>query len=254
MNNEAAKLNLYTEAARDAAQAGDLNAAINYIVAALNEEPSNLEHRIFLANILVQSGKISDAIQVLDVYLRARPSSVDAWVARNAIGTKLPGSSSLELGCGEHLRNNFGASNVYGLDIREDLDKNILTADLATDPLPFPDSFFDVVIAEHVIEHIPRLIYVPNRRYAFIELMSEIWRILKPHGMFYSVTPAYPHPEVFQDPTHVNFITEKTFPAYFCFAVPWAKQYGFCGRFNFTSQIWEGPCLKTVLNKIDLEN
>ena len=45
--------------------------------------------------------------------------------------------------------------------------------------MPFPDQFFDFVTAHDFLEHIPRLIYSPARRLPFVELMNEIWRVLK---------------------------------------------------------------------------
>ena len=70
--------------------------------------------------------------------------------------------------------------------------------------------------------------------------MNEIHRILKPGGLFLHVTPAYPSKEVFQDPTHVNFITEDTFPNYFCSPNNWASDlgYGFKGEFDLINQKW----------------
>ena len=41
--------------------------------------------------------------------------------------------------------------------------------------------------------------------------MNEIYRVLKPNGIFYGITPVYPKESVFVDPTHVNFITKNSF-------------------------------------------
>jgi SAM-dependent methyltransferase len=129
---------------------------------------------------------------------------------------------------------------------------HLMQADLLTQPLPFEDDFFDSVSAYDFLEHIPRVIVDHEGRslFPFIRLMNEIWRVMRHDGAFFALTPCYPAPEAFQDPTHVNIITDKTFPAYFCYALPWAHQYGFTGRFNFTKQDWEGPCLRTWMNKI----
>jgi SAM-dependent methyltransferase len=90
------------------------------------------------------------------------------------------------------------------------------------------------------IEHIPRVAYVPQRRNCFIELMNEIYRVLKPDGLFLSFTPAFPRAEAFRDPTHVNIITEETFGLYFDNKNRWAAAYGFCGAFEITQQEWRG--------------
>ena len=122
---------------------------------------------------------------------------------------------TLDLGCGDNPKNPFNASNVYGVDIREDLENGIRCADLAIEKIPYEDEFFDYVTAFEFIEHIPRVVYSPKRRNSFVELMNEIYRVLKPGGLFLSSTPGYPHGVAFRDPTHVNFITNETFPLYF---------------------------------------
>lgn len=151
---------------------------------------------------------------------------------------------SVDLGCGEVPRNPFGASKVEGLDLRSGID-------LAIDPLPYADSSVDFISAYDLIEHIPRIIYLPDQkkpRFAFVELMNEIHRVLKPFGQFLSFTPAYPHAPAFRDPTHVNIITDETFPMYF--AGPClAKMYGFNGLFHVKRQEWSPPHLITVLIK-----
>jgi len=122
---------------------------------------------------------------------------------------------SLDIGCGLNIRNPFNMDEIYGIDIRERAEENILTCDLAVEAIPFPDDYFDCVSAFDFIEHIPRILYIPHRRFPFIELMNEIYRVLKPEGIFLSVTPAFPQEAAWRDPTHVNVITEQTFPPIF---------------------------------------
>jgi len=157
---------------------------------------------------------------------------------------------SLDLGCGGSPKNPFNANELFGIDVRDDLDANIRQADLVIEPIPFPDDCFDYVTAHDFLEHVPRLVYVPQRRNAFVELMNEIYRVLKPGGSFLSLTPAYPHPEAFRDPTHVNIITDQTFHAYFDDVNRWAAGYGFKGAFNIKMQEWRGPHLLTVMQKV----
>ena len=145
-------------------------------------------------------------------------------------------TKSLDLGCGANPRNPFNTDVVYGVDVREDLERRIKRADLVIEPIPFPDDYFDYVTAYDFLEHIPRLIYAPTRRNAFVELMNEIYRVLKSNGIFMSLTPAYPHPEAFRDPTHVNIITDQTFHTYFDNINRWASVYGFKGSFQILSQ------------------
>ena len=99
---------------------------------------------------------------------------------------------TLDLGCGLNPRNPFNCSEIYGIDIREHKIKNIFNVDLVTNPIPFQDNFFDYVTAFDFIEHIPRVVYLPKRKFPFIDLMSEIFRVLKPGGKFLSSTPAFP--------------------------------------------------------------
>lgn len=157
---------------------------------------------------------------------------------------------ALDLGCGLNPKNIFSADVVYGVDVREDLDRNVVKADLTTSPIPFESNYFDFVTAHDFIEHIPRLIYLPERRLPFVELMNEIWRVLKVDGLFYSFTPAFPSNAAFWDPTHVNIITEETYPLYFDHKNTWARMYGFYGAFQVESQIWQGPHLVSVLKKV----
>ena len=162
---------------------------------------------------------------------------------------------SLDLGSGPNPRNPFNADEVYGIDIGQRVGQlsNIISADLAIEPIPFDAGNFDFVTAYDFIEHIPRVIYNPKRRLPFVELMNEIYRVLKMGGHFLSNTPAYPDASAFMDPTHVNIITEGTFPLYFgdnrenC---PWAAMYGFTGCFHMISQDWNGPHLTSLMQKI----
>jgi SAM-dependent methyltransferase len=162
-------------------------------------------------------------------------------------------TNTLDLGCANRPRNPYNCDVVYGIDIFEDLSKNIKKADLVVDKIPFESNFFEFVTAFDLIEHIPRLIYTPERRLPFIELMNEIYRVLKMDGFFYSVTPAFPSGAAFIDPTHVNFISEGTLSYYFCDTQsnpPWGALYGFNGAFTLVDQDWEGPHLRTLMKKI----
>ena len=159
-------------------------------------------------------------------------------------------TKSLDLGCGLSPKNPFNASEVFGIDVRETNNENILKADLAIEAIPYGDGFFDFVSAFDFIEHIPRIVYLPTKRNCFVELMNEIYRVLKPEGKFLSFTPAYPHGEAFRDPTHVNIITEQTFPMYFDHQQKLAAMYGFTGAFVVEAQEWRGCHLLTMMKKV----
>jgi SAM-dependent methyltransferase len=159
-------------------------------------------------------------------------------------------TKALDIGCGPIPKNTFNADEVYGVDIREDIDSNIKHADLSIESIPYENAYFDYVTAHDFIEHVPRVAYVPNRRNCFVELMNEVYRVLKIGGLFLSFTPAYPKVEAFRDPTHVNIITEETFSLYFDDKNRWATMYGFVGAFELIQQEWRGPHLLTILKKV----
>lgn len=149
----------------------------------------------------------------------------------------------LDLGCGPTPRNPYRRDEAHGIDIAlpAGLDPRFFRrANLAVEPIPHPDSSFDSVSAFDFLEHVPRVLGTADgrgTRFPFVELMSEVHRVLKPDGRFYAVTPAYPRPEAFHDPTHVNVVTDGTW-AYFCGAAPPAAMYGYTGRFEMLRNDW----------------
>lgn len=157
----------------------------------------------------------------------------------------------LDIGCGPSPKNPFQCEEIFGVDIRSGLSENIKRADLAIEAIPFPDSFFDYVTAFDFIEHVPRVLYNPNCRFPFVELMNEIYRVLVPGGHFFSFTPAFPASAAWRDPTHVNIITEETFSFYFDDRLCLARPYGFTGTFSVVDQKWDQDKihLRTLLRK-----
>lgn len=148
----------------------------------------------------------------------------------------------LDLGCGVTPRNPYGCEELYGVDLRAGLTavgvKEIVGANLSIDAIPFPDDHFDSVSAYDFLEHVPRVALnyaTGTTQFPFILLMNEVWRVLKPGGMFYAVFPAYPHPLAFYDPTHVNILTSRSHK-YFAGSEPWGAMYGFTGRFSLVRQ------------------
>lgn len=93
----------------------------------------------------------------------------------------------LDLGVGQgedflNIRNSFGKEMVdlYGVEcwgpyIKEVKKKgiNVFSADIERDQLPFKDAFFDVVIANQIIEHTKEIFWI----------FSEISRVLKKDGI-----------------------------------------------------------------------
>jgi SAM-dependent methyltransferase len=142
----------------------------------------------------------------------------------------------LDLGCGANPRNPYNANFLYGIDILERYNEipnfTYKSANVILERIPFDDNEFDSISAYDFLEHIPRLIYIDGKIiFPFIELMNEIYRVLKPGGVFYAITPVYPKESVFVDPTHVNFITKNSYK-YFTKPHNWATMYGFNGDFH----------------------
>jgi predicted SAM-dependent methyltransferase len=65
------------------------------------------------------------------------------------------------------------------------------------DGLPYEDSSVDMVRADDFLEHIP----IGKT----VQVVTEIWRVLKPGGIFESLTPSTDGRGAFQDPTHASF-------------------------------------------------
>jgi len=141
----------------------------------------------------------------------------------------------LDIGCGSRKQDGF-----VGMDIREAPGVDIVQ-NLEKFPWSLPDESISLATASHVLEHInpslpdPKLVALINllktkkvlsdkeiKDYigeydhfgTFIRFMNEVWRILKPKGRFAFVVPYAGSPGYFQDPTHVNPISEATV-AYF---------------------------------------
>ena len=142
----------------------------------------------------------------------------------------------LDLGCGSVPRNPYRRSELCGVDIQllELPGIDYRSANLSIEPIPFPDNHFQSVSAFDFIEHVPRILPLVDgsgTRFPFIELMNEVWRVLAPGGLFYAITPAFPDPDAFVDPTHVNIITDESH-LYFCGDAPDGRMYGFRGHFE----------------------
>ena len=109
----------------------------------------------------------------------------------------------LNVGCGGKVRDgwvNVDAHPLPGVDVVHDLD---------VFPWPFEDGSCDRVVAEHVFEHVARP----------VEFVLECWRVLEPGGVLTVTCPHWTSENAFTDPTHVRFVTDRTFD-YWCVGEP----------------------------------
>jgi len=112
----------------------------------------------------------------------------------------LKNKSGIRLDIGGGNNPNPGFVNIDILP----LPKVDIVWDLEVTPWPLPDESVITATASHVLEHIN-----PHKG-VFINVMNEIWRVLKPEGQFAFVVPHGESPGYIQDPTHCNQINETT--------------------------------------------
>ena len=101
----------------------------------------------------------------------------------------------LNIGCGDKPMDgaiNLDWIKLPGVDIVLNIEKT---------PWPFKDNEFDEIYAYNVLEHVDN----------FIKIIEEIYRILKPNGLFIVSGPYYMHKDTFTDPTHKRGFTTKSF-------------------------------------------
>lgn len=101
--------------------------------------------------------------------------------------SEVPCHTVLDLGCGtgemiKRILQQDKNKSLYGIDLSEkmlDVAKNKLGKEVTfvlgdSEDIPFSDSFFDVVYCNDSFHHYP----APDK------VLSEVYRVLKPHGIF----------------------------------------------------------------------
>ncbi len=101
----------------------------------------------------------------------------------------------LQLGCG--MRKYPGA---IAIDINPESAADLIY-DLNSVPYPFPANSFDLIICEHILEHLDDI----------IRTMDELYRLCKPGGRVIVEAPHYSSTFAFRDPTHKHFFSIHTF-------------------------------------------
>ncbi len=132
----------------------------------------------------------------------------------------------LNLGCG--FRHQEGFINI---DNRAEV-KPGLVCDI-TQGLPYKDNEIDEIIAVDLLEHLERM--------EVLDLMDEIWRVLKQGGIFKHRTPSSDGRGAFQDPYHKSFWNINTWKYYFSDPA-YRELYGTKANFNiaYLEDIWTG--------------
>ncbi len=114
--------------------------------------------------------------------------------------------AGLNLCCGIKLLDDF--INVDRMDIARKFPdkvagKEFICVDLNKRPWPWGDGWCDHIVMRDGLEHLASG--------TFLEVMAEIWRILKPSGMFICQVPNAANFNAFTDPTHQSFYTDRSF-------------------------------------------
>lgn len=117
----------------------------------------------------------------------------------------------LDLGCGNSKR-----PNSIGMDINNRTQADVVH-DLNSFPYPLPDSEFDEIYVDNVLEHLDDVMSV----------MEEIHRICKPGAMVKIIVPYFRSPWAYIDPTHKHYFTVDSF-AYF------DPEHSICLKYDYT--------------------
>ena len=193
---------------------------------------------------------------------RYHPTSMYWWSVRYyaaLVRRYLPGTTAgaaprvLEVGCGlgHVLAKTAPHAEVWGLELSDEAlhqaravvpAAGLLQARL--EALPFPDASFDLILARHVLEHIPQP----------AAALAELWRVVRPDGVLLA---AMPNPTSimrpvkgarwvgFRDPTHVSLLTPAA----------WAEQFAAAGFWlveQWGDGLWDVPYLPRVPTPLQL--
>lgn len=127
---------------------------------------------------------------------------------RDFIGSALAQKKVLDIGCGDcafiDMFTDVDINGYCGIEINKFRLKTALSkgyrvikCDLETDPLPFRDASFDVVILKDVLEHL----------YNFTAMMQEGTRVLKEDGVLFISVPSEWSQLIWDDHEHKRGFT-----------------------------------------------
>ena len=118
--------------------------------------------------------------------------------------------SELLLGCGKNRDKKLSAqgraqwSGLVTLDINADHAPDVVH-DLNVLPLPFADEQFEEIHAYDVLEHVGQ----QGDWRTFFAQFSEFWRLLKPGGMLFAISPHPTSSWAWGDPGHTRVISPE---------------------------------------------
>jgi SAM-dependent methyltransferase len=105
----------------------------------------------------------------------------------------------INLGCGQRIKTGWVNCDIHplpGVDVVMNVDEY---------PWPWENDSVEHILASHLFEHVSKP----------VEFVLESWRILKPGGVLKIICPHWTSENAFTDPTHVRFVTDRTFD-YWC--------------------------------------
>lgn len=113
-------------------------------------------------------------------------------------------------------------SGLVTLDFAGDHNPDVIH-DIASFPLPFDNDCADEIHAYEVMEHVGQQ---GDWRF-FFDQWSDIWRILKPGGVFFGTSPHHSSPWAWGDPGHTRIVG--------------AEQLTYLSQPNYAAQVGKTP-------------
>jgi SAM-dependent methyltransferase len=115
------------------------------------------------------------------------------------------GPSLLDIGCG----GSRDPRATAGLDFYA-YPGVTLVHDVTTLPWPIADATFEGAVSHQLVEHLPQRLGADGRD-LFFQFFDEVWRILKPGGLFSFDVPDYRWSGAYGDPTHRRYFHLQAF-------------------------------------------
>jgi predicted SAM-dependent methyltransferase len=133
----------------------------------------------------------------------------------------------LELGVGDNARKQDGYE-YHAVDCVPTSETTAICR-VGFEPLPYEDNYFDFVLGDQFLEHIPR--QGPDGN-PVIQCINECYRVAKPGAKLQFNVPKWNSQEMWQDPTHVNPVP-PAFWVYFAELDPWNLK----GSYGITAKL-----------------